>query len=116
MQAGRVSHTPRSEDGKVHSFPVAGCDSVLKQRGQGRPGVERERGQKRVGFIAQEIEATLPESFRHIVGQGTITRGKTEEGEPIEETIKTVDYARLVCVRWGVCKGLEKRVAILEAR
>ena len=73
-------------------------------------------GQKRVGFIAQEIEAVLPESYRHIVGQGTISRGENEEGEPLEETIKTVDYARLVCILWGVCKGLEKRVAILEAR
>ena len=66
--------------------------------------------QKRVGFIAQEIEAVLPESYRHIVGQGTISRDKTEEGESIEETIKTVDYSRLVCVLWGVCKNLEKRV------
>lgn len=73
-------------------------------------------GQKRVGFIAQEIEAVLPENYRHIVGQGTIFRGTTESGESIEETIKTVDYARLVAVLWGVVKGLEKRVGILEAR
>ena len=58
----------------------------------------------------------LPESYRHIVGQGTISNGENEDGEPIEETILTVDYARLVCILWGVCKGLEKRVAILEAR
>ena len=58
-------------------------------------------GQKRVGFIAQEIEAVLPEYYKHIVGEGTIQKGETEDGEPIEETIKTVDYSRLVCVLWG---------------
>ena len=73
-------------------------------------------GQKRVGFIAQEIEAVLPENYRHIVGQGTISRDKNEEGDPIEETIKTVDYALLVAVLWGTCKNLEKRVQALEAR
>ena len=74
--------------------------------------------QKRVGFIAQDLESALlgHEYFEHIVGAGTITTGETEEGEPTEEAIKTVDYARLVCILWGVCKGLEKRVAILEAR
>ena len=45
-------------------------------------------GQKRVGFIAQEIEAVLPESYRHIVGQGTISRGENEEGEPLESPSK----------------------------
>ena len=69
-------------------------------------------GQKRVGFIAQEIEAVLPESYRHIVGQGTISKGETEEGEPIDESIKTLDYARLVCVLWGVCKGLKQRIGV----
>ena len=72
-------------------------------------------GQKRVGVIAQEIEAVLPESYRHIVGQGTISKGETEEGEPIEET-KVLDYSRLVCALWGVCKGLKQRIEDLESR
>ena len=69
-------------------------------------------GQKRVGFVAQEIEAVLPESYRHIVGDGTIQRGDDEEAE----TIKTVDYSRLVCILWGVCKGLTSRIEVLESR
>ena len=46
--------------------------------------------QKRVGFIAQDLESALSghEYFEHIVGAGTITKGETEEGEPIEEEIK----------------------------
>ena len=69
--------------------------------------------QKRVGFVAQELEAAVSgyDHFKHIVGSGTIVTGENEE-----TPIKTVDYSRLVVVLWGVCKGLEKRVAILEAR
>ena len=71
--------------------------------------------QKRVGFIAQDLESALlgHEYFAHIVGAGTITNGATEEGEhigePIEETIKTVDYARLVVVLWHLQKSRETR-------
>ena len=73
-------------------------------------------GQARCGFIAQDLEAVLPESYRHIVGEGTITRGETEEGEPIEENFLTVDYARLVTVLWGTCKNLQSRIEVLESR
>ena len=71
-------------------------------------------GQKRVGFIAQDIEAVLPEYFQHIVGEGTLTKGEDAEGEPLEETIKTVDYSRLVCILWGVCKTMQQRIDALE--
>ena len=64
--------------------------------------------QERTGFIAQELEALLPESCRHIVGEGTM---ETEAGE---QTIKTVDYARLTTILWSVCKGLQRRLDALE--
>jgi hypothetical protein len=71
-------------------------------------------GQKRVGFVAQEIEAALSghEYYQHIVGEGTVQRGEDAE----VETIKTVDYARLTAILWGVVKNLERRVQVLEAQ
>jgi hypothetical protein len=69
-------------------------------------------GQKRVGFIAQEFEAVLPEVFKHIVGDGTLKR--SEESD--EEVIKTLDYSRLTTILWGVCKRLQNRLDVLEAR
>ena len=93
-------------------------------------------GQKRVGFIAQELEAALTGSFAHIVGQGTkqppsASAVQAEPVEPIEgevpveaepepeqpqESFKTLDYARLTTILWGVCKGLKARIEALEAR
>jgi hypothetical protein len=68
--------------------------------------------QKRIGFIAQEIEAALPEQFKHIVGNGTLKR--SEESE--EELIKTIDYSRLTALLWGMVKNLQNRIEILETK
>ena len=69
-------------------------------------------GQRSVGFIAQEVEAALPENgkFKDIVNRSTYQ--PTEEDEPLE--IKTLDYSRMAAVLWGVVKQLEARVAVLE--
>ena len=67
------------------------------------------QNQKRVGFIAQDFEAILPEYYKHIVGDGTIQR--TTESEV--EDIKTIDYSR-ICILWGSLKKSNKRIAELE--
>jgi hypothetical protein len=66
-------------------------------------------GQKRIGFISQDFEKALPEDFKHIVGNGTLKREDSEE-----EAIKTLDYPRIVCLLWGVCKNLQSRLDALE--
>ena len=79
-------------------------------------------GQKRVGFIAQDLEAALTGNFAHIVGQGT-KQSTSAAMEPVEgeipmaeDTFKTVDYSRLVTVLWVVCKILALRLYVLESR
>jgi hypothetical protein len=71
-------------------------------------------GQKRVGFIAQDFEAAVSghEHFKHIVGEGTLQR--TEDSE--EESIKSLDYARLCVVLWGALKNMQKRIEVLESK
>ena len=65
----------------------------------------------RVGFISQEVEAALPTEFQNIVGEYT----KEEEGkDPI--ALKTLDYSRLVCILWGVCKNQQAELAALTSR
>jgi len=65
----------------------------------------------RIGFISQEVEAALPTDFQNIVGEYT----KEEEGkDPI--ALKTLDYSRLVCILWGVCKNQERQIEGLTAR
>ena len=68
--------------------------------------------EKRVGFIAKNFEAVLPECYKKIVRTGTFKR--TEESE-VEE-IKTLDYSRIVTILWGALKNSNKRIAALEAR
>ncbi len=71
-------------------------------------------GQKRVGFVAQDFEAAVSghEHFKHIVGEGTLQR--TEDSE--EESIKSLDYARLCVVLWGALKNMQKRIEVLESK
>jgi len=65
----------------------------------------------RIGFISQEVEAALPTEFQNIVGEYT----KEEEGkDPI--ALKTLDYSRLVCILWGVCKNQQAELAALTSR
>ena len=70
-----------------------------------------ESAKTRIGFISQEIEDALPTEFQNIVGEYT----KEEEGkDPI--ALKTLDYSRLICILWGVCKKQEHQIAALTAR
>ena len=65
----------------------------------------------RIGFISQEVEAALPTEFQNIVGEYT----KEEEGkDPI--ALKTLDYSRLVCILWGVCKNQQAELTTLTSR
>jgi hypothetical protein len=61
---------------------------------------------KRVGFIAQDIQQSLPAEFANLVGTRPETAGAGE--------LLTLDYSRLVCVLWGVVKNLSSRLEALE--
>jgi hypothetical protein len=63
---------------------------------------------KRIGFIAQDIEQSLPAEFANLVG----TRPSGETADAGE--LLTLDYSRLICVLWGVVKNLSSRLEALE--
>ena len=65
----------------------------------------------RIGFISQEVGAALPTEFRNILGEYT----KEEEGKDLI-ALKTLDYSRLVCILWGVCKNQQAELAALTSR
>ena len=69
---------------------------------------------KRCGFIAQDVENAVNtyEYFQNLVGSSTIQR----EENGLEEDIKTLDYARLTTVLWGVLKKCCKKIDNLEER
>ena len=68
----------------------------------------------RLGFIAQEVAASLPAAgtFANIVG--SMQYAPAEGDEPRE--ILTVDYARLSAVLWQCCKRLDSDVTSLLQR
>ena len=65
----------------------------------------------RIGFISQEVEDALPTEFQNIVGEYT---KEDESKDPI--ALKTLDYSRLVCILWGVCKNQQAELAALTSR
>ena len=94
-------------DADIHS--IASVFDSMNVRTYKRNDYETTR--TRIGFISQEVEAALPTEFRNIVGEYK----KEEEGkDPI--ALKTLDYSRLVCILWGVCKNQERQIEALTAR
>jgi hypothetical protein len=61
---------------------------------------------KRIGFIAQDVEQSLPAEFANLVGTRPSGLGE----------VLTLDYSRLVTVLWGVVKNLQARIEALEAQ
>ena len=71
--------------------------TYLRHDLQGKPS--------RIGFIAQDLEAVIPEEWTNLVGESTKDAG---------QLIKGLDYARLTAILWSVCKNLDARVKQLE--
>ena len=79
-------------------------------------------GRRSVGFVAQDVQAAATGDFACLLGSALkelpdlSTGGTDAEPQPAapEETLLTLDYARLTTVLWGVVKELSARVAQLE--
>ena len=69
---------------------------------------------RRLGFIAQEIDAVTndKENFKSLVIDSTL--GTNEDGT--EQNIKCLNYDGLVSLLWGVCKYQKQQIQTLEER
>jgi len=65
----------------------------------------------RLGFIAQEVETACPSAWKNLVGTAQIAASR----DGPEQTIKTLDYARLVCCLWQANRSMLARIEALEA-
>ena len=61
--------------------------------------------ERRVGFIADDVQAALPAEWSNIVSSKHVAG----------DEYLTLDYSRLVCILWTTVKSLTARVAALEA-
>ena len=63
--------------------------------------------QRRIGFIANQVEEAIKElEIENICGE------RRHQGD----MYKTLDYSRLTTILWAVCRDQERRIAALEAR
>ena len=104
----KLKDTQQTGDHDViqHAF-----DSIAVKQ-HGRTDLNNER---RIGFIADDLFGALPEDFSSTVSEQT-DQNPEQDGEPIPppETIKQLDYSRLVCILWGALKNTNKRLSELE--
>ena len=61
---------------------------------------------KRLGYIAQDFTTALPEEYGNIVHMSYST------GNPL----LSLDYSKVSCILWGVCKNQQVALAALTAR
>ena len=68
-----------------------------------------EEGNTRLGLIAQDAKAYLPDKFDNIIGSNIITG---EQGENSKETM-AMDHARMVCALWKIVQNQGERIKAL---
>jgi hypothetical protein len=68
-----------------------------------------DQNKTRLGFIAQDFEANLPIEFQNIVAP--FIHGIDDKQEMLG-----LDYARITCILWGVCKNQQKALQELTQR
>jgi hypothetical protein len=92
--------------------PTAAAASILAAVSEKTYSRNDLDGQKRVGFIAQEIQAACSGNWAHIVSSSPDVDVGAETGT---STLQ-IDYSRITTVLWSVCQDLTARVAALEAQ
>ena len=95
VSAGTMTSIFDAVEAKEYDFRPPGADVD----GQPLPS------ERRVGFIADDVQAALPAEWSNIVSS------KHAAGDEY----LTLDYSRLVCILWTTVKSLTARVAALEA-
>ena len=73
----------------------------------------------RVGFIAQEVEAALPDGWHGIVSAASPSFHNNSDEDPLKDLqgdILHLDYSRLVAVLWGVVKRQKQAIEELDSR
>ena len=100
---GYASTSDRSIKDEIKNASLDDCKNIFDSVDV-KTYVRKDISGTRLGFIAQDVEENLPDEFANIIGM------KYGGDQPL----LSLDYSRLVCVLWGVCKGLQTRIDALE--
>jgi hypothetical protein len=63
-----------------------------------------ETDKRRIGFIAQDFQKSIPDDFQNIVTESP------------KDGLLGLDYSRITCILWGVCKSQQKQIDELIAK
>ena len=91
-----------------HSLDMLRAVSAKTYRRLDLPDGEGER----LGFIAQDVDAACPSVWKNLCQSSPYKWSGNAEGDEI----RTLDYARLVCPLWQLCKAMLARIEQLEQR
>ena len=72
--------------------------------------------QRRVGFIAQDVQAVATGDWACLLGRTLKTLPGGEDPQPDPETLLALGYDRLTTVLWGALKSQQARLSALEQR
>ena len=99
---------------EVRDFPSEECLDVLRLvSAKSYRRNDLSESTRRIGFIAQNVEASLGPSIANTNVVDSIER---ELSPGVTETLKTLSYERLSVVLWQCTRSLLARVEVLEER
>ena len=100
---GYASTSDRSIKGEIKNASLDDCKNIFDSVDV-KTYVRKDISGNRIGFIAQDIQEHISPEFDNIIS--------TQYGG--DKPLLAVDYSRLVCVLWGVCKNQQTRIEALE--
>jgi len=102
---GYASTSDRLIKDEIKNASLDDCKNIF-QHVDVKTYVRKDVSGTRLGFIAQDVEENLPPEFANVIGR--------QYGGDVP--LLSLDYSRMVCVLWGVCKALTARVEVLEGK
>ncbi len=103
-----TSYTSTSDEAIKEDIQNASVEDCMKifQSVDAKTYVRKDISGPRRGFIAQDVQSHVPDEFANILGM--------QYGG--DTPLLSLDYSRMVCVLWTVCKDLKARVETLEGK
>ena len=72
----------------------------------------------RIGFLAQDVAASIPSEWSNLVGKTEAMAAHTDDDGnevPAKASTMTRDYSRLVCCLWEAHRNMLARIEALES-
>ena len=97
-----TTHSDRSIKTEIEDLDATEAQALFdKVKPKRYKRTDMETDKFRIGFLAQDF---ISDFAPNLIGE-----------EP-KDSLKTLDYGRLTCILWQICKNMQSRIAALEAK